>query len=257
MISRLPTGAIYWHVSYRLRELQNFDIYVCKCVKTEGAPPKRERCNLKLCWRAHYEHPSQRVLIHSMCYLNLLIWVYLFAPLRWRLTGYPIELSHVNAQYPRLPLQRVRMRVYCSKMVGWVLAKVCLLVGPTEDKSMVILFHNSWHCSVNFISAEVNRSLFLLLTIEGTHWLMQICGTYWCLSLIGKGTGVNMNTPTSFFNFFFFYCLSFCFNTVIILENNYLAIPGLGFGRQSLRSSLWSAGCSAASCELLIAACGT
>lgn len=204
MISRLPTGAMYRHVSYRLRELQNFDIYVCKCVKTEGAPPKRERCNLKLRWRAHYEQASQTVLIHSVCYLNLLIWVYLFAPLRWLMTGYPIELSHVNAQYPRLPLQRVRMRVYCSQMVGWVLAKVCLLVGPTEDKSMVILFHRSWHCSANFISAEVNRSSFLLLTIEVTHWLMQICGTYPCLSLIGKGTGVNMNTPTFIFFYFFF-----------------------------------------------------
>ena len=154
MISRLPAGAIYQHVSYRRRELQNFDIYVCKCVKTEDAPQKREQCTLKL-------RPSQRVLIHSVCYLRLLIWVCSFGSLRWLVTGYPTELSHITAQYPRLPLQRVRMGVYCSQMVAWLLAKVCLLVGPTEDKSMLILLHSSWHCSVSLISAEVNWSAFL------------------------------------------------------------------------------------------------
>ena len=98
----------------------------------------------------------------------------------------------------------------------WLLQGLCLRGGLLVQ--MVILFHRSWHCSANFISAEVNRSSFLLLTIEVTHWLMQICGTYPCLSLIGKGTGVNMNTPTFiFFNFFFFtafhyslYCIVMC-----------------------------------------------
>ena len=204
MISGLPTGAIYQHVSYRFsfRTL----IFMCVSVWKQRMLHKR---GSNIIWNCTEGITSQRVLIHEHYLL----------------------------------------------MVGWVLAKVCLLVGPTEDKSMVILFHSSWRYSVNFISAEVNWSSFLLLTIEGTHWLMQICGTYRCLSWIGKGTGVNMNTPTfkkSFFLLpFILFQYSHHFEKIIV----YLAARGLGWGRQDLRSSLWRVGCSATSCELLIAAC--
>ena len=191
MISGLPTGAIYQHVSYRLsfRTL----IFMCVSVWKQRMLHKR---GSNIIWNCAEGITSQRVLIHEHYLL----------------------------------------------MVGWVLAKVCLLVGPTEDKSMVILFHSSWRYSVNFISAEVNWSSFLLLTIEGTHWLMQICGTYRSLSWIGKGTGVNMNTPTFKKKFFFT-----AFHSVSIQssfwKNNHL------FG--CTRSWLWQAESS-----IFIVACG-
>lgn len=164
MISRLPAGAIYQHVSYRHRELPEL-WYLCVWMcENRGCSTKEEQCTLSCALLR--ESDSFSVLPPS-AHMGLLIW-FPTMTCDWL----PNWTRHVNAQYPRLPLQRVRMGVYYSQMV-MTSGQVCLLVGPIEDKSMLIYFTvPDTVLSVWFLQKLVE--CIPIAYNEGTHWLMQI-----------------------------------------------------------------------------------